>query len=579
MFPQQVKPTHSLTWPNISVFGTLMGQKTQPGLSSVIHHRNKNKALTSTITQEIGDSSDVENVRAVIVGKNSGGTYSNVTIGGEDSLNVDITNPLTSFGELSVAQPHMKIQSAFVYDEIGPGIWIQDVRDGGSVDVVNSLGQLSIDGTIGAYAALRTVKNIHYSPGQGLGCRFTTIFNEGVIGSQQTGGIMSSNDGIGFGIDGDKYGVYRKHNGTQEVQRLSVTGATAQQTITITLGGFTYDIVVEPGSAEYVAHTLSIYDYGPLYATEHHGNCVIFVHTDATRVNDLYTVDSDGDVRGVFERITEGMEPIVQWTYQEDFNVDRLDGTGPSRMTINPKTGNVCQITYHWLGFGNFAYAVENPQTGRFIVCHRDKYANAHTALSLITPSMPVQFTLRSITSSTPMNLRIGSVCGYIEGLPGLNGSPFSIRSVKQWRNTPFRPKDYGQNIITLMNGRLFRGLANHATLIPTSLTVRTKTTNDMTVTVILNPEHIGTDTPDDYHIYKHKDAEHSTALYDETAVSVRGGVILEEAHLKGKDSINIDLSRYDVTLESMQSIVVRGQVEKYGTGSVTATIFWTEFH
>lgn len=546
----------------------------------IIHHRNKNKALTSTVTQEIGDSSDVENVRAVIVGKNSGGQYNNVSIGGENSLNVAVTQPTTSFGELSVAQPHMYIQSAFVYNQVNPQMWMKDIGNGGNVDVIDSLCRLSIDGTIGAYAKLRTRKNIHYSPGQGLGCRFTPIFNTGTAGSVQTAGVVAPGDGIGFGFNGERYGIFRKRGGKQEIQRLHVTSAaTTPQTVTVVLSEGIHNVPIEPGTVEFVAHQLSIHDYGPTYRTEHHDSTVMYIHCGTILMRDLYTMDSDGDVRGAFELVTAGVEPVINWTYQEDFNVDKLDGTGPSRMQINPGTGNVCQITYHWLGFGNFTYSVENPQNGRFIICHREKYANANIVLSMSTPSMPIEFSIQSITSSTPMSLRIGSVCGYVEGESGLDGPEYSVRGTKRWRTTPFRPKNYDQNILSLVNGRIFRGQSNFSVLIPESISVTTHATKDVIITVIINPEHIGADTADDHHVYQYKDIEHSVALYDTKALSVRGGVILEEHRLKGKDSINIDMSWHNVQLESTQCLVVRGQVDGYGTGDVSATIKWKEIH
>ena len=35
------------------------------------------------------------------------------------------------------------------------------------------------------------------------------------------------------------------------------------------------------------------------------------------------------------------------------FNIDKLDGSGPSGMVLDPQKGNAYQIGYQYLGFGN----------------------------------------------------------------------------------------------------------------------------------------------------------------------------------------------------------------------------------
>lgn len=548
----------------------------------VIHHRNKNKPLTSNVTQEITDASDVENVRSVIVGKNSGGTYRNVTIDPENSLNVSITNPTTSFGELAVAQPHMIIQSAFVYDEINPQKWLVDTANGGNVSVMNSLCQLTINESIGSTASIRSTKNIHYNPGQGLGCRFTTIFANPVPDSIQTAGVVAPGNGIGFGFNGTRFGVFRRTGGKQEINRLLITHrATVSQNVTVTLDGVSYEIQVQPGDIHYVAHQLAVADYpGADFTTEHQDDSVIYIkQCRDMQVREFDTMISDGDAQGTFQLVTAGIVPTVTWTYQEDFNVDRLDGTGPSKMTIDPHKGNVYQITYHWLGFGNYAYFVENPDNGRFIACHREKYSNKQTELSMTVPTMPIEFTIRSIASETSMTMNIGSVSGYVEGTPNLNGLKYVHTSRKQWCAAPFRVKNYTQNIMTLVNGSIFRGQTNMAVMIPEAISIRTRTTGDVILILVINPEYIGTDTATDHHIYKHVNSEHSIALYDINTKTSRGGTILEEIRMGGQSSMNVDLKRHHITLEASQSFLLKGYIESYGTGTVTATMLWTEIH
>ncbi len=55
-----------------------------------IHHAAKSKGLTSRVTQAISDQTDVDNVRAVIVGETGGGSYVNVGVTGGGALKMDL---------------------------------------------------------------------------------------------------------------------------------------------------------------------------------------------------------------------------------------------------------------------------------------------------------------------------------------------------------------------------------------------------------------------------------------------------------------------------------------------------------
>ena len=43
-----------------------------------------------------------------------------------------------------------------------------------------------------------------------------------------------------------------------------------------------------------------------------------------------------------------------------------MDGTGPSKQTLDPEFGNVFKIQYQWLGFGAIIFSIENSVTGDF---------------------------------------------------------------------------------------------------------------------------------------------------------------------------------------------------------------------
>ena len=85
-----------------------------------IHTINANKLPTSKVTTEIGDSTDVDNVRAVLVGENpaAGGSYVNVKVDANGQLQADIASDsvgLSTEATLSSVQTAVELIDDAVY--------------------------------------------------------------------------------------------------------------------------------------------------------------------------------------------------------------------------------------------------------------------------------------------------------------------------------------------------------------------------------------------------------------------------------------------------------------------------------
>lgn len=78
--------------------------------------------------------------------------------------------------------------------------------------------------------------------------------------------------------------------------------------------------------------------------------------------------------------------------YQNNWNIDSLDGTGPSGITLNLADGNIFQIVFTWYGFGviEFRVVVQNPETlaQEVITVHRFKPL---TETSFTDPNLPLR--------------------------------------------------------------------------------------------------------------------------------------------------------------------------------------------
>jgi hypothetical protein len=101
---------------------------------------------------------------------------------------------------------------------------------------------------------------------------------------------------------------------------------------------------------------------------------------------------------------------------QSIFNVDKLDGSGPSGLTIDPLTCNLKQFKYPFLGVGNVFFLIEDPNTSRMIVCHIIRYPNSFTVPQLTNPNMRVLSLAYNSTNTSEVSVFASSVAGFIGG-------------------------------------------------------------------------------------------------------------------------------------------------------------------
>lgn len=129
-----------------------------------------------------------------------------------------------------------------------------------------------------------------------------------------------------------------------------------------------------------------------------------------------------------------GTANVQNWVAQTGFNMDRLDGTGPSGIVLAPEYGNVFQLKYKYLGFGALTFEVENPATGKFIPFHQVRYANANTTPSLISPAMYFQLACYNVGYTPAFAVGGGGGCSastasfmlMLEGKPTVLDSLFA---------------------------------------------------------------------------------------------------------------------------------------------------------
>ena len=160
--------------------------------------------------------------RNVIVGRNEAGNYNNVAIDTENNLNVNASNPKTSYDELPMAEMTPIEQLSFPYN-INTDIVTTTLTNGGTVTQSDNMAVLDSSSTTNSTAKMVSNKYTPYRSGQGALIRFNSLFTSTATttDSKQWIGVGDANDGFLFGYDGQDFSISYRTNGTETIIKQS----------------------------------------------------------------------------------------------------------------------------------------------------------------------------------------------------------------------------------------------------------------------------------------------------------------------------------------------------------------------
>lgn len=120
--------------------------------------------------------------------------------------------------------------------------------------------------------------------------------------------------------------------------------------------------------------------------------------------------------------------PVETRVVKEDWNLNKLDGTDASKITLNLDVAQILYTNIEWLGVGSVVQGfVIN---GQFVPCHRWDWANqpGSTSTYMATACLPVRAELENTTSTTATST-MKLICTTVisEGGFELRGRPRSV--------------------------------------------------------------------------------------------------------------------------------------------------------
>jgi len=95
--------------------------------------------------------------------------------------------------------------------------------------------------------------------------------------------------------------------------------------------------------------------------------------------------------------------PVDTIVPQSEWNIDKMDGTGASKITLDATKTNIYFIDYEWLGVGTVRYGVF--YNGSPFYVHAIHNANVNTVVYMSTPNLPLRYEITNSGTNAASSL------------------------------------------------------------------------------------------------------------------------------------------------------------------------------
>lgn len=399
--------------------------------------------------------------------KGSGG------IGSAEALEAN-ANSVGPFGTTIVSGMSPTGQAAFTYI-INSTQWTTGTNGtGASVTTSEGVMTCTSGGSLSGSATIRLSRNNKYRAGQGVMARLTAIFGTGASDTMQLAGVSNPESGFWFCASGStSFGILHRETSKREIRSFTVTSPPAgAATLTVTLAGDVKTISINGGgSANQTSYQISQVDYsnvGAGWTAEAIDGIVYFLSKTPGPRGGTFSILNGGSSIATAATLQAGVLPTETFISQSSWNVDTMDGNGPSRFVLDRTKGNVYGIGYQYLGFGNPSFSIEDSETGLLRKCHMIERTNTSTSVVVRNPSMTATWeAINSGSQATSVSVKGASAGVFTEGTILRNiGIGFSAATVKSTISSVEIP------ILTIRANTIFNGMCCYGEISPTNLNV-----------------------------------------------------------------------------------------------------------
>jgi hypothetical protein len=278
----------------------------------------------------------------------------------------------------------------------------------------------------------------------------------------------------------------------------------------------------------------------------------------------------DGTTKSFVVRSSVSGSPVdTNAATQANWNGDKLDGTGPSGITLDLTKSQIFWTDIEWLGVGNVRCGfIIN---GQYIVCHTFQNANLNTTVYMTTAVLPVRYEITT-TGVIAGAATLKQICSSVVSEGGYEqiAQPQVAR-----RSTSLT--GLGTTFVPLISIRL-ASTGYGAVVLPRSANIFPASADDFEFVLVKNPTLTGAPSwsavPSD-----------STVEFDVAATGYTGGDIVEQGYLSATNLAATSISdallynwdlQLGVSLAPASDIYTLGIRTLSGTGdAIGAITYW----
>ena len=204
---------------------------------------------------------------------------------------------------------------------------------------------------------------------------------------------------------------------------------------------------------------------------------------------------------------------------QDDWNHDKLDGTGGSGVTLDITKGQILRIDLQWLSFGRIRMMFDIH--GESILAHEFLIVNTLSVPSTTTANLPLKWLIEN-TSAPASAKTMQAICGTVFNEGGDQtelGHPFGFGNGVTTRTISTVPIP----IISIRPATTLNSITNRVKVRPESIDILTD--KDVFVQIIYAPSSITNSS-------WQSPAAHSSLETDITGTAISGGVIIQGGYV-----------------------------------------------
>ena len=252
--------------------------------------------------------------------------------------------------------------------------------------------------------------------------------------------------------------------------------------------------------------------------------------------NGVFFQRIDGTNSFVLRSYVTGTVSDARTVNQSLWNGDKLDGTGPSGITLDSAKSQILWMDFEWLGVGSVRCGfIIN---GEYIICHTFTNANEITSTYMTTAILPIRY---EITSTAAVAATLKQICSSVMSEGGYDAQSANYTAARTTRRNAF-----STTFVPLMSIRLATGRSGAVVLVKLAQALPTVTQN--------------------YEVVLLKDATltgpswatsvSTNVQFDQTATALTGGIVVAQDYVtstsQGRSAARVDAGyNWDLQLGS----------------------------